>query len=110
MRNKLLVCLILCLSLVMGLGLSASAESYNVSDAAGLLSYEQLAALDEQSKTVSEYYDCGVYIVIVDDYKSYVPGSIAAFILLAVFGYFIFRKKDFSIIDFFKKKFGKKTI
>ena len=79
MRNKLLVCLILCLSLVMGLGLSASAESYNVSDAAGLLSYEQLAALDEQSKTVSEYYDCGVYIVVVDDYKSYVSGSIADF-------------------------------
>ena len=79
MMKKLFVCLILCLSLCMGFALSASAESYNVSDAAGLLSYEQLAALDEQSKTVSEYYDCGVYIVIVDDYKSYVPGSIADF-------------------------------
>ncbi|MBQ1235427.1 MAG: TPM domain-containing protein [Oscillospiraceae bacterium] len=79
MIKKLFVCLILCLSLCMGFALSASAESYNVSDAAGLLSYEQLAALDEQSKTVSEYYDCGVYIVIVDDYKSYVPGSIADF-------------------------------
>ena len=79
MMKKLFVCLILCLSLCMGFAISASAESYNVSDAAGLLSYEQLAALDEQSKTVSEYYDCGVYIVIVDDYKSYVPGSIADF-------------------------------
>lgn len=38
-----------------------------------------------------------------------VIGTIAAFILLAVFGYFIFRKEDFSIIDFFKKKFSKKA-
>ncbi len=36
-----------------------------------------------------------------------VVGSIFAFILLGVFGYFIFRKEDFSIIDFFKKRFGK---
>ncbi len=37
-----------------------------------------------------------------------VIGSIAAFILLGVFAYFIFRHEDFSIIDLFKKKFGKK--
>ena len=36
-----------------------------------------------------------------------VLGSIAAFILLGVFAYFIFRKEDFSIIDLFKKKFVK---
>ena len=41
--------------------------------------------------------------------NGHVLGSVAAFILLGVFGYFIFRKKDFSIIDFFKNKFGKKV-
>ena len=41
--------------------------------------------------------------------NGHVVGSIAAFILLGVFGYFIFRKKDFSIIDFCKKKFTKKA-
>ena len=36
-----------------------------------------------------------------------VLGTVAAFILLGVFAYFIFRKEDFSIIGFFKKRIKK---
>ena len=80
MRKKLFVCLILCLSLCLGFGFSAqAAELYNVSDAAGLLEAQELVTLDENAKTISEHYNCGVYIVIVDDYKSYVNGSITDF-------------------------------
>lgn len=80
MSKKILVCLILCLSLCLGMGLSASAaELYNISDAAGLLSEQELVTLDENAKAVSEYYNCGVYVVIVDNYKNYVQGSITDF-------------------------------
>ena len=79
MRNKLLVCLMLCAALLLSLTLCASADSGYVSDAAGLLSYEELSALNEQAKTVSEFYECGVYIVVVENYKDYVTGSIADF-------------------------------
>lgn len=80
MTKKLLICFILCAALVMAMGLSASADGlYNVNDTAGLLSQEDLVALDEQAKTVSDYYDCGVYIVVVENYKNYVNGSIADF-------------------------------
>ena len=37
-----------------------------------------------------------------------VLGTAAALLLLAVFGYFIFRKKDFSIIDFTKQRLFKR--
>lgn len=80
MRKKILVCLLLCVALCLGMGLSASAqESYNISDAAGLLGAQELVNLDENAKAVSEHYNCGVYVVIVDDYRSYVRGSIADF-------------------------------
>ncbi len=78
--KKIFVSLILCLALIMGMGLSASAAGIGfVTDTAGILSAEDAAALEEQAKTVSEFYGCGVYIVVVDDYKNYVKGSIADF-------------------------------
>lgn len=80
MIKKLFVCLILCLSLCMGFALSASAqELYNISDAAGLLGAQDLVTLDENAKAISNHYNCGVYVVIVDDYTDYVRGSISDF-------------------------------
>lgn len=80
MRKKIFVALLLCIILCMSLGLSAhAAELYNISDAAGLLGAQDLVTLDENAKAISEHYNCGVYVVIVDDYKSYVRGSIADF-------------------------------
>ncbi len=78
--KKIFVSLILCLALVLGLSLSAGAAGIGyVSDTAGILSREDAAALNEQAETVSEFYGCGVYIVVVDDYKNYVNGSVADF-------------------------------
>ena len=79
MRKKLLVCLVLCLVLCMSFAFTAQAETYNISDAAGLLPAQELVTLDENAKAISAEYNCGVYVVIVDDYKSYVNGSIADF-------------------------------
>jgi len=80
MKNKLFVSLILCLALVLGLGLSAAAAGIGfVTDTAGILSAEDAAALNEQAKTVSEFYGCGVYIIVVEDYTDYVNGSITDF-------------------------------
>jgi len=79
MTKKIFVCLMLCAALCLGFGLSASADSYNISDAAGLLSAQELEILDANAKSISEHYGCGVYAVIVDNYKSYVNGSMADF-------------------------------
>lgn len=55
--------------------LSASAlaaqDMICVVDTALLLSAEEIAALDEQAQEVSGQYQCGVYIVILDDYTLY---------------------------------------
>lgn len=77
--KKLILCLLLCAALVSGLALSASADGMYVSDAAGLLSADELGALDDNAREISEYYNCGVYIVVVDDYTDYVRGSISDF-------------------------------
>lgn len=80
MKKKIILCLILCLMLCMSVSLSAFAADIDyVTDAAGILSQEERIALNEQAKTVSEFYECGVYIVLVDDYTDYVRGSIADF-------------------------------
>lgn len=78
--KKKLICLIICLGLVIGLGLSAAAAGIGyVTDAAGILSAEEVYELNAQAQEVSEYYGCGVYIVVVDNYKNYVHGSIQDF-------------------------------
>lgn len=77
--KKLILCLLLCAALVSGFALSASADGMYVSDAAGLLSADELGALDDNAREISEYYNCGVYIVVVDDYTDYVRGSISDF-------------------------------
>ena len=80
MKKKLFIALLLCLTLCVSLGISASASALGyVTDTCGLLSQDELAALNEQAKTVSEYYNCGVYVLVVNDYRDYVNGSIEDF-------------------------------
>ena len=80
MRKKLLLSLILCLALCMSAGFCAHAAGIDyVTDAAGVLTEEGISVLNEQAKTVSEYYGCGVYVVVVDDYRSYVNGGMQDF-------------------------------
>ena len=47
-----------------------------VTDSAGLLSDDQYAALNEQARRISEKYNCGVYVVTVDDYQKYTSGDV----------------------------------
>ena len=79
--KKLLVSLLLCTALLLSLGLCARAEARidYVTDTAGILSEDSRAELSEQAREISERTGCGVYIVTVDDYRSYVKGSIGDF-------------------------------
>lgn len=92
--KKLLVCLMLCLCLCLTLGVPAfAAESLElaeptaetaaaqqtlgyVTDMAGLLTAEQAETLTRTAQQVAEQYTCGVYIVVVENYKDYTTGSI----------------------------------
>lgn len=47
-----------------------------VTDSAGLLSADQYDALNEEARQISEQYQCGVYIVTVDDYQKYTSGDV----------------------------------
>ena len=80
MKKRVLL-LALCLVLLCGvLPLRASADNWAyVTDLAGLLSDDQLTALENQAAQVSETYQCGVYILTVDDYQNYFDGSVYEF-------------------------------
>lgn len=47
------------------------ASELHVYDAAGLLEAEELIELDEKAAAVSEKYECGVYVIAVNDYLDY---------------------------------------
>ncbi len=81
MKKKLLLALLLVLALVLGLSASAFAEARLdfVTDEAGLLSEEERTQLNERAGQISEQYQCGVYVVIVNDCRSYVNGNIETF-------------------------------
>jgi len=51
--------------------LAAGAQLGYVTDAAGVLTQAQAAALEQKAREISEQYGCGVYIVTVDDYADY---------------------------------------
>lgn len=74
MRKKLLLCLLLCTALLLSLGLTAHAETQldYVNDYVGLVSSEQRDELNEKAREISERYECGVYIIVVEDYFDYV--------------------------------------
>ena len=77
MRKKLLICLLLCASLLLSLGVFAHAERQLdfVSDYAGLLSEEENRALNERAEAVYRQYGFPVYIVTVNDYHDYVASG-----------------------------------
>lgn len=43
-----------------------------VSDEAGLLSDDEYRRLEQQAATISAQYECGVYIIVLDDFTDYV--------------------------------------
>ena len=79
--KRVFVCLFLCTALLLSLGLCAHAEAkidYGA-DTAQILSEDVRAALNDQAAQISAQYGCGVYVVTVDDYRSYVNGGIEDF-------------------------------
>ena len=79
--KRVFVCLFLCTALLLSLGLCAHAEAKidYVADTAQILSEDVRAALNDQAAQISAQYGCGVYVVTVDDYRSYVNGGIEDF-------------------------------
>ena len=81
MKKKAWISLLLLLSLLCCLTVSVHAEARldYVSDYAGLLSDYERQSLNDEAAQLSEQYDCGVYIVIVGDYREFVNGNIETF-------------------------------
>ncbi len=75
--KKLILSLLLALSLLLSLGVCAHAEAQldYVTDAAGILTREEAQRLNDQAAELAARYDFGFYIVVVDDYRSYVAGG-----------------------------------
>lgn len=48
-----------------------AADQYYVVDQAGLLTQSEQVQLAQRGEEISEHYDCGVYIVILNDYTDY---------------------------------------
>lgn len=78
--------MLMVLLLVMGLAvsayageavlLSAPAGGNHVTDKAGILTQSELASLESQAESLSAEYDFGLYIYIVEDYRTYTGGDV----------------------------------
>lgn len=81
MKKKDIVSLLFALCLLLGMTAAAYADAQidYVSDYAGLLSDAQRRDLNDRAAEIADEYNFGVFVVVVNDYKSYVNGSIADF-------------------------------
>ena len=81
MKKRLFACLLLCTLLLLALPLTAGAEAKldYVTDTAGILSSETRDALNQRAAQVSQQYGFPVYVIVVDDVKNYVNGTIEYF-------------------------------
>lgn len=86
MKKKRMLALLMLLGLLLLLSVPAYAESfgkdesirsgdsrlpYFISDTSGLMTTDQWQKLENTAKEISEQYQCGVYVVTLDDYRSY---------------------------------------
>ncbi len=81
MKKKVIVSLLFALCLLLGMTAAAHADAQidYVSDYAGLLSDTQRQDLNDRAAEIADEYNFGVFVVVVNDYKSYVNGSIEDF-------------------------------
>lgn len=72
MRKRFAFCLLLTLLLCLCLAPVASAaeDVGHVQDTAGILTSDEVRALEERAAALSQEYHCGIYIVTVPDYRS----------------------------------------
>ena len=75
MKKKITLSLLLALCLVLSLGGVALASSQitmpHVTDAAGLLTQDEVLALEAQAEQIAEDYGCAPYILVVENYRDY---------------------------------------
>ena len=75
MKKKSILSLLLALCLVLSLGGAALASNRitmpHVTDAAGLLTNEEVMALEAQAEQIAEDYGCAPYILVVENYRDY---------------------------------------
>ena len=75
MKKKSILSLLLALCLVLSLGGAALASNQitmpYVTDAAGLLTNEEVMALEAQAEQITENYGCAPYILVVEDFRVY---------------------------------------
>ena len=76
MRRKISVFLLLALLLAVLVLPAQAAELGYVTDTADLLTYDEWAELETLCEQVSETYDCGVYIITVEDFTEYGSGDV----------------------------------
>ena len=71
--KKKIISIVLFLCLFASLSISAGAESQlpYVTDVTGLLSESEKLQLESNAEAISTQYDCGVYIIVVDDFRRY---------------------------------------
>ena len=75
MRKKVILSLLLALCLLLPLGGAALASNGltmpHVTDAVGLLSNEEIMALEAQAGQIEDSYGCAPYILVVEDFQVY---------------------------------------
>lgn len=75
MKKKCILSLLLALCLVLSLGGVALASSQitmpHVTDAVGLLTQDEVLALEAQAEQIAEDYGCAPYILVVENYRDY---------------------------------------
>lgn len=75
MKKKITLSLLLALCLVLSLGGMALASSQitmpHVTDAVGLLSNEEIMALEQQAGQIEDSYGCAPYILVVENFRVY---------------------------------------
>lgn len=71
-----LLTVLLLLSALCCCALAADEEASFVTDISGLLTCEEWEELESTAQEISSRNDCGVYIVIVDDYNDYGSGDV----------------------------------
>jgi len=69
MKRLFAIFLVICL--LVPCCVSVSASEYHVFDSAHLLNDEQWQALEVRAEQLTEKYDCGVYIVTLDDFSEF---------------------------------------
>jgi len=77
MKRKLsFIILFVFIAALLVIPVNAEEQLDNVTDAANLLTVDELIELNDMCKAISDKYDCGVYAVTVDDYKNYGDGTV----------------------------------